>query len=146
MGNLLVFAVFWCFFHSLFCNIVVLQLVMSKQYVAYKGEAFQIEWYYDSRGSSQAMDYYAELDVEDRIKVMKLFKMMGDVGRIGDITKFRSEGDKVYAFKPQPHRFLSFLYRAKRLLSPMLSGRNKINFLRAKKTGRLSVWIHISSV
>lgn len=110
---------FYCFlviFSWLFCNIVMLQLVMSKQYVAYKGEAFQIEWYYDSRGNSQAMDYYAELDVEDRIKVMKLFKMMGDVGRIGDITKFRSEGDKVYAFKPQPHRFLSFFVQGKKII------------------------------
>jgi hypothetical protein len=119
---------------------------MSKQYVAYKGEAFQIEWYYDSRGNSQAMDYYAELDVEDRIKVMKLFKMMGDVGRIGDTRNLEVKAIK---FMRSNHSHIGssvFLYRAKRLLSPMLSGRNKINFLRAKKTGRLSVWNHISSV
>jgi len=29
-------------------------------------------------------------------------------GKIFDITKFRNEGDGIYAFKPQPDRFLSF--------------------------------------
>ena len=33
---------------------------------------------------------------------------MGDVGKIMDETKFHNEGDKVFAFKPQPYRFLSF--------------------------------------
>lgn len=34
--------------------------------------------------------------------------MMGEIGKIQDVTKFRKEGDKIYTFKPQPHRFLSF--------------------------------------
>jgi phage-related protein len=33
---------------------------------------------------------------------------MGDTGKIMDHTKFRNEGDKVFASKPQPYRFLSF--------------------------------------
>ena len=33
---------------------------------------------------------------------------MGDAGKIFDITKFRNEGDKIFAFKPMPNRFLSF--------------------------------------
>ncbi|HEU5289090.1 MAG TPA: type II toxin-antitoxin system RelE/ParE family toxin [Cyclobacteriaceae bacterium] len=89
---------------------------MTKEYVAYKGDAFQIEWYYSEKGESQARDYYLELDDQDRKQVLKLFKMMGDIGKIYDKTKFNNEGDKVYAFKPQPHRFLSFFLQGKKII------------------------------
>ncbi len=42
--------------------------------------------------------------------------MMGEIGKISDIKKFRNEGDKVYAFKPQPHRFLSFFVQGKKII------------------------------
>ncbi len=42
-----------------------------------------------------------------------LFKRMGDYGKISDTTKFRNEGNKIYAFKPQPHRFLSFFIKGR---------------------------------
>lgn len=89
---------------------------MDKEYVAYKGAAFQIEWYYSPKGDSQAREYYLKLDQNDRIQVLKLFKMMGEIGKINDIKKFRNEGDKVYAFKPQPHRFLSFFVQGKKII------------------------------
>lgn len=69
-----------------------------------------------SEGQGQAYEYYQELESGDRIKVLKLFKMMGDVGKIRDETKFRNEGDKVYAFKSQPHRFLSFFVEGKKII------------------------------
>lgn len=75
---------------------------MPKEYVAYKGEQFTIEWYYSAKGESQAYEYYQDLDASGRIKVLKLFKMIGDTGKIRDETKFGNEGDKIYAFKPQP--------------------------------------------
>lgn len=31
-------------------------------------------------------------------------------------TKFRNEGDKIFAFKPQPDRFLSFFYIDKKII------------------------------
>ena len=31
-------------------------------------------------------------------------------------TKFRHEGDKVYAFKPQPHRFLCFFFTGQKII------------------------------
>lgn len=89
---------------------------MPKEYIAYKGQEFTIEWYYSPKGQSQALQYYQELDVSDRIKVLKLFKLMGDIGKIRDETKFRNEGDKIYAFKPQPHRFLSFFVEGKKII------------------------------
>jgi len=86
---------------------------MPREYVAYEGEQFTVEWYYSPKGESQALEYYLELDASDRVKVLKLFKMIGDIGKISDQTKFRNEGDKIYAFKPQPHRFLLLRGRQK---------------------------------
>lgn len=41
---------------------------------------------------------------------------MGDGGEIKDVTKFRHEGDKIYAFKPQPERFLCFFVKGKKII------------------------------
>jgi hypothetical protein len=41
---------------------------------------------------------------------------MGDFGKIYDITKFRNEGDGIYAFKPQPDRYLSFFTEGKKII------------------------------
>jgi len=89
---------------------------MSRELVAYRGREFQIEWYYSSKAESQALEYYQQLPAGDRIKVLKLFRMMGETGRIGDESKFRNEGDKIYAFKPQPYRFLSFFVSGKKII------------------------------
>ena len=89
---------------------------MPRELVAYEGQEFTIEWYYSSKGESQALQYYQELDTSDRIKVLKLFRLMGDIGKIRDETKFRNEGDKIYAFKPQPHRFLSFFVEGRKII------------------------------
>ena len=43
-------------------------------------------------------------------KFFHLVKRMRDFGFISDKTKFRNEEDGIYAFKPQPNRFLSFFY------------------------------------
>lgn len=91
-------------------------IFMAKEYVAYEGNEFQIEWYYSPNGESQALEYYMSLNPSERKRVLQLFKVMGDTGKIYDITKFRSEGDKVYAFKPQPHRFLSFFLEGEKII------------------------------
>lgn len=44
----------------------------------------------------------------DAKKFAHLLMMMGDIGGIRNEQKFRNEGDKIYCFKPQPHRFLCF--------------------------------------
>jgi len=91
---------------------------MSKEieYIAYGGSSYTIEWYFDVRCQSQALDYYQSLNDNDRIKVLKLFKRMGDAGKIKDKTKFMNEGDKIYAFKPQPDRFLCFFYEGGKII------------------------------
>lgn len=89
---------------------------MNKEYIAYKGQEFTVEWYYNSNGKSPALDYYKALSAEERIKLLRLFKRIGDGGEIRDKTKFNSEGDKIYAFKPQPYRFLCFFFDGKKII------------------------------
>ena len=86
------------------------------EYIAYSGDAFTIEWYFDTKQHSEALEYYRSLSNDERIQLLKLFKRMGDVGKIQDKTKFRNEGDKIYAFKPQPDRFLCFFYENKKII------------------------------
>ena len=74
----------------------------------YKGSVFSIKWYYDTNGKSVAYDYFKDSTDDLQDKFLILVKKMGDFGKIFDVTKFRNEGDGIYAFKPQPDRYLSF--------------------------------------
>ena len=87
-----------------------------RELVAYEGPVFTIEWFFDENGVSQSLDFFNGLDDVQKRKVLMLFKRIGDSGKISDITKFRNEGDKIYAFKPQPNRFLSFFYAGKKIV------------------------------
>lgn len=87
-----------------------------KEYVAYRGSEFTIEWYHDERGGSQALEHFQTQTADKRRKVLKLFRLMGDHGKIFDETKFRNEGDKIYAFKPQPDRYLCFFFKGKKII------------------------------
>lgn len=89
---------------------------MNRELIAFSGKAFTIEWYYDSRGRSMAQEYYHSLPAQERIKVLLLFKRMGDAGEIKDTTKFNYEGNHLYAFKPKPDRFLCFFYTGKKII------------------------------
>ncbi len=86
------------------------------KFVAYKGRFFTIEWYFNVRGRSQALQYYESLSIEERNKVLYLFQTMGDFGKIRNQQKFNAEGDKIYAFKPMPHRFLSFFFIGSKII------------------------------
>lgn len=87
-----------------------------KEFIAYQGNALIVEWFFDENGNSDSLDYFESLSDTQKRKTLMLFKRMGDFGKISDITKFRNEGDKVFAFKPQPERFLSFFYTGKKIV------------------------------
>ena len=87
-----------------------------KEYVAYKGTKFTIEWYYSQKGESQALDFFNDLSATEQQKFFHLVKRMGDFGFISDKTKFRNEDDGIYAFKPQPNRFLSFFFEGRKII------------------------------
>jgi phage-related protein len=82
----------------------------------YIGPIFTIEWYYDQKGYSQAYDYFIKTSQEQKRKFLILAKKMCDFGKIYDKTKFTYEGDKIYAFKPQPDRYLSFFTKNKKII------------------------------
>ncbi len=88
---------------------------MSKEFIVYQGSEFTIEWYYNDRGKSPAKAYFDELDRARKIEAFELFMTMAKMGKIMNITKFRHEGDGVYAFKPKPDRFLCFFYSGKKI-------------------------------
>jgi hypothetical protein len=89
-------------------------MLMSKESVIYEGEEYRLEWYFDSKGQSQAADYFDALSDSQKRKALRLFKLIADLGKIHDKTKFRYEDDAVYAFKPQPERFLCFFFKGKK--------------------------------
>jgi hypothetical protein len=84
--------------------------------IAYKGEKFQIEFYFDEKGESQALEYTQDMGDKDKQKLLHLLQWMGDMGEIKNITKFRNEGDGIFAFKPQPHRFLCFFFEGGKII------------------------------
>jgi phage-related protein len=87
-----------------------------KEYIAYKGHFLTIEWFFDESGNSDALSFFENLSNSQKRKTLMLFKRIGDSGKIFDITKFRNEGDQIFAFKPQPDRFLSFFYTGKKII------------------------------
>ena len=87
-----------------------------KEYIAYEGDAFTVEWFFDKYGKSDALEFFESLSNAQKRKTLMLFKRIGDFGKISDITKFRNEGEKIFAFKPQPERFLSFFYSGKKIV------------------------------
>ena len=84
--------------------------------IIYKGKIFQIEWYYDAKGNSQPYDYYESCDLSQKRKFLMLCQRMGDFGKINDTTKFRNEGDGIFAFKPQPDRYLAFFKKGHKII------------------------------
>jgi phage-related protein len=88
----------------------------NREFVAYQGDSFTIEWYHDSAGKSQALSYFTRLAEKSQNKFLFLLKRMGDFGFISDKTKFRNEGDGIFAFKPQPDRYLCFFFKGKKII------------------------------
>ena len=88
----------------------------KKECVIYKGQCFQIEWYYTENGESQPFEYFNAADLAQQRKFLMLCQRLGDFGKIMDKTKFRSEGDEIYAFKPQPDRYLAFFKKGKKII------------------------------
>ena len=88
----------------------------NKDCTIYSGEKFTIEWYYDKDGKSVAFDFFMETSDDLQDKFLLLVKKMAEFGKIFDIKKFRNEGDGIYAFKPQPYRYLSFFMHGSKII------------------------------
>ena len=65
---------------------------------------------------SQAFEYFLAQPKDMQRKALNLFRLMGENGKIHDKTKFRNESDGIYAFKPQPDRYLCFFFKGKKII------------------------------
>ena len=86
------------------------------KYIAYLGDSFTIEWYWDENGKSSSLEYVKHLEEKDQRKLLQLLSHMGDIGEIRNKEKFRHEGDGIYAFKAQPHRYLCFFFSGRKII------------------------------
>jgi len=82
----------------------------------YEGEYYRLEWYFDEAGYSQPYEFFLSVSDVQKRRFLMLVKKIGDFGTIFDKTKFRNEGDDIYAFKPQPDRYLCFFYVGKKII------------------------------
>ncbi|MCF7799903.1 type II toxin-antitoxin system RelE/ParE family toxin [Candidatus Babeliales bacterium] len=87
-----------------------------KQFVAYDGKEFALEWYFNSNGKSETLNYFEDLPQDNQKKVIHLFYLLGDVGKIFNKEKFRYEGNHVYAIKSAPNRFLCFFFEGAKII------------------------------
>jgi hypothetical protein len=84
--------------------------------IAWQGEKFTIEWYFDAKGTSQALEYFNKMSVIGKEKLVSLFVTIADTGKIFNKEKFNNEGDKIFAFKPKPDRFLCFFFAESKII------------------------------
>lgn len=89
---------------------------MQNEYIVYEGSEFTLEWYYNEQGKSPAKEYFEDLNRDRKLEAFELFMTMARVGKILNITKFRHEGEGIYAFKPKPDRFMCFFYSGKKII------------------------------
>ena len=87
-----------------------------KKFIAYQGQKFTIEWYFDNRGKSDPLQYYKELPFDQKKKIFKLFRIFGEMGKILNTEKFRYEGNQIYTFKAAPNRFLCFFFDGRKII------------------------------
>ena len=88
----------------------------KREIVAYSGQCFTIEWYYNEKRESPALEYFLQLSDDRQDKLFTLLKRLGEIGKIFDETKFRNEGDKIFAFKPHPDRYLCFFFSGRKII------------------------------
>lgn len=67
--------------------------------IAYAGRRFQIAYAREKSGRSPGADFFDELPIEDKAKLMNLFRLMGDDGAIRNKEKLGVLGDGLFEFK-----------------------------------------------
>lgn len=112
-----------------------------RDYLAYKGQTYTFEWYFNENNNSQAKDYYEKSNEKQQVALFALILFLDKVGQLRNKEKFNFEGDGIYAFKPVPDRFLCFFYEGNKVIitnafvkkQQKLSSTEKKKALKAKK-------------
>lgn len=105
--------------------------------VIYEGDKFTLYWSLDKKGKCQAKEYFDDLTVKRQDKALALFSLMGDLGKIRNETKFRSEGDGIFVFKPQPDRFFCFFMKGSKIYVTNAYEKKSQKMPKAQKTRAL---------
>ena len=116
-------------------------MINDCEYIIYNGEHFTVEWYYSEKGTSQPKEYFDKLDDGSKAKLLYLIQRISDHGKISNKKLFNNEGDGLFAFKPQPERFLTFFTKGKKIIissafrkkTQKLPTKQKKNALKIKK-------------
>ena len=89
-----------------------------EEYIFYRGEKFQVEFYFTQKGDMPAKEYLELVDEQIKSKLSALVKIMADTGRLFDEEKFRlvNRQEKVYEFKPKEERFFNFFYEGGKII------------------------------
>lgn len=78
--------------------------------VEYEGVYRRTVWVPDSSGKYRGMEYFQSLDGADRARLTAAIELQSN-SKIGirDKTKFRNEGDGIWAFKRYQNRLFCFI-------------------------------------
>lgn len=71
---------------------------------------------FSDKGYSQALEYFEKLPESQQDKILTLLQFMATVGKIWDTTKFRNEGNGIYAFKTGQDRYLCFFFKQGKII------------------------------
>jgi len=90
----------------------------QEDYVFYKGEKFQIEFFFTETGEMPAKAYFDASERHVQVKLLALVKRIAEAGRLFDESKFRSvdKKEKIYEFKPHAERFFNFFYEGHKII------------------------------
>jgi len=102
------------------------------------GQCFTVEWFFDEKGYSQPFEYFLQSPQDQKRKLLLLVRKIAEFGKIMDITKFRNEDDGIYAFKPQPDRYMSFFMKGKKIIITNAFYKNTDKLPKAEKERALA--------
>ncbi len=91
-------------------------VVIKKKFLAYKGDEYTIEWYFEDKGESEVFAYFKSLSTDRQKKLVHLLSLLGDFGKIFNKEKFRHEGNQLYVFKPYSDRFFCFFFEGSKVI------------------------------
>jgi hypothetical protein len=91
---------------------------LQEDYILYRGEKFQIEFYFTQKGKMPAKEYLGVLDEQVKLKLLYLIKSIAENGKIFDETKFRlvNKQERIFEFKPHEERFFNFFYGGRKII------------------------------
>lgn len=90
----------------------------KEEYIFYRGEKFQVEFYFTETGELPAKEYLEETSLDVKVKLAALVKYIAEQGQLFDQRKFRQVDpkEKIYEFKPLQYRFFSFFYEGRKII------------------------------